>query len=80
MDLDSGPLSISIRSLCTEFGIEIIVEDNGSGFDPSDECKQHITLTNIRQRLEMMCGGSLMIAPNDGGGAVVKMTIPYNVA
>lgn len=50
MDLDSGPLSISIRSLCTEFGIEIIVEDNGSGFDPSDECKQHITLTKQRGR------------------------------
>ena len=36
----------------------------------------HIALKNIRQRLEIMCGGSLTIGPNEGGGTVVKVTIP----
>lgn len=72
----SNPLHISIRTRHTDSGTEIIVEDNGPGFDPSDESKPHTTLTNIRQRLKMMCGGSITIQPRDGGGTVVKITIP----
>ena len=76
MDLDSDPLHITIRTRHTDSGAEITVEDNGPGFDPSDESKPHTTLTNIRQRLEMMCGGSMTIQPRDGGGTVVKVMIP----
>ena len=76
MDLDSDPLHISIRTRCTDFGAEITVEDTGPGFDPSDKSKPHTTLENIRQRLEMMCGGSMTIKPREGGGTVVTVTIP----
>ena len=76
MDLDSDPLRISIRTRYTDSGTDIIVEDNGPGFDPSDESKPHATLNNIRQRLEMMCGGSMTIQRRKGGGTVVKVTIP----
>ena len=72
----SGPLRISIRTRRTEAGAEVTVEDTGSGFDLSDESKPHTTLNNIRQRLEMMCGGSITITPRDGGGTVVTVTIP----
>ena len=80
MDLDSDPLRISIRTRRTDSGVEIVVEDNGPGFDPSDESKPHTTLNNIRQRLEMMCGGNLTITPNEGGGTVVTVTIPGGTA
>ena len=76
MNLYSGPLHISIRTRHTDESTEIIVEDTGPGFDPSDKSKPHLTLTNIRQRLEMMCGGTMTILPRDGGGTVVKLTIP----
>ena len=76
MDLDSNPLHISIRTQDTNYGAEITVEDTGPGFDPSDESKPHPTLENIRQRLEMMCGGSMTIKPREGGGTVVTITIP----
>ena len=72
----SGPLYVSVRTRKTDAGIEVIVEDNGPGFDPDDESKPHTTLANIRQRLEMMCGGSLAIRSRDGGGTVVIITIP----
>ena len=76
MDPYFGPLRISIRTRDTDSGAEIIVEDNGSGFGPSDETRPHTTLENIRKRLEMMCGGSMTIRPRDGRGTVVTIIIP----
>ena len=76
----SGPLRISIRTRHADAGTEITVEDTGPGFDPDDESKPHNALANIRQRLEMMCGGSLTITPGEGGGTVVTVTIPDGAA
>ena len=82
----SGPLRISIRTRRTDAGgsgrsaTEIIVEDTGPGFDPSDESKPHAALNNIRQRLEMMCGGTMTITPRRGGGTVVTVTVPDSAA
>ena len=74
----SGALHVSVRTRNTDSGTEIIVEDNGSGYDPSDsdDNKLNSALSNIRQRLEMMCGGTMTILPRDGGGTVVTVTIP----
>ena len=72
----SGPLCISIRTRHTDSGTEITVEDNGPGFDPSDESRPHIALKNIQQRLEMMCQGKMTIMPREGGGTVVKVILP----
>ena len=76
MDLDSEPLRISIRTRQTKTGAEITIADNGHGFDPNNESKPHTTLTNIRQRLEMMCGGSMTILSGSGGDTAVKIMIP----
>ena len=76
IDPEGDPLNIFIRTRYTDSAAEIIVEDNGTGFDPSDESKPHITLENIRQRLKMMCGGSMTIQPRESGGTVVTITIP----
>ena len=76
MDPESEPLRVSIRTRKTDFGSEIIVEDNGSGFEPAEDSEPHHALANIEQRLEMMCGGKLAIMPREGSGTVVKVTIP----
>ena len=77
---DAGPLRISIRTRKTETGSEITIADTGCGYDPTDDSEPHIALKNIRQRLELMCGGSLTITPNDGGGTVVTVAIPDSAA
>lgn len=77
MDPEADPLRISIHTRRTDKGSEIIIEDNGSGFAPAEGGGEpHTALANIKQRLEMMCGGEMMIMPREGGGTVVKVTIP----
>ncbi|MBO4265781.1 MAG: histidine kinase [Lachnospiraceae bacterium] len=72
----TGSFHISIRTRKTNSGSEIVVTDNGRGFDPNDNSDPGIALNNIRQRLEMMCGGSLAITLGDSGGTVVTVRIP----
>ena len=82
MDPECAPLHIFIRTRETDVGNEIIVEDNGPGFadfapaESQGQDEPHIALANIRQRLSVMCGGKLTIQPREGGGTVVKVTIP----
>ena len=76
----AGPFRICIRTRKIDSGSEIIVVDNGKGFDMKDDSEPHIALKNIKERLEIMCGGSLTVTPNDGGGTIVTVIIPYNTA
>ena len=76
MDPDGHPLNISVTTRQIPSGSEITVEDDGSGFDTVSNNEPHIALENIRERLELMCNGKLEIAPREGGGTVVKITIP----
>ena len=70
------PEHIVIRSRGTKDGVEIIVEDNGAGYDPQPDSQVHVGLQNVRERLAMMCGGTLEIGPREGGGTVVTVRIP----
>ena len=72
------PIHISVKTRKTETANEIIVEDDGPGYQPKDDNEPHIALNNIRRRLEMMCKGTLEISSGEQGGTVVKITIPLD--
>ena len=59
---------------------EIIVNDNGPGFDPEAPLKEdgrsHVGVRNVRDRLAKMCGGTLTIQSAPGKGTRVTITIP----
>ena len=76
LDPNGDPLRIYITTRQTEAGSEIIVENNGVDYRPADDNEPHIALSNIRQRLEMMCKGEMTIMPREGGGTVVKVITP----
>lgn len=76
LDPDGDPLQICVTTRQTDKGCEIIVENNGLDYQPSNDNEPHTALSNIRQRLEMMCKGEMSIAPREGGGTVVKVNIP----
>ncbi|MBP5413864.1 MAG: histidine kinase [Lachnospiraceae bacterium] len=57
----------------------IIIEDNGRGFDAADPANtggKHIGIRNVRERLEKMCSGSLEVVSNIGKGCRITIRIP----
>lgn len=73
---DLEPLYLSVLTRETKTCSEIIVEDTGPGFAPVDDHEPHIALANIRERLEMMCGGTLEITSREMGGTRVTIRVP----
>ena len=70
--------TIRVISYETDTDYCVSVEDDGVGFDTSkllDE-KKHIGIRNIRDRLEVMVGGTLIIESTQGVGTKVLITIP----
>jgi sensor histidine kinase YesM len=81
IDPELDPLYISVVTNETENGSEIIVTDNGPGFNEDeiiteDNSQPHVAINNIRKRLSMMCDGSIWFSSRDGGGTVVRIFIP----
>ncbi len=58
---------------------EIVISDNGKGFDTA-ALKQaggaHIGIRNVRERIESMCGGSLAVDSRPGEGTTVTIRVP----
>ena len=57
----------------------ITVEDNGAGFDPKAEElseETHVGLRNVRDRIEQMCGGTMVVNSEPGKGTRVTLMIP----
>ena len=62
---------------------EIIIADNGIGFDPKtiDTAEgQHIGIRNVRERVEKLCGGSLTLESRIGEGTTATIRIPAEEA
>ena len=60
-------------------GYEIVISDNGKGFDPETVKKSdgsHIGLSNVKERIEQMCGGTLTVDSITGAGTTITIRIP----
>ncbi len=81
VDPELDPLHITISTREISSGSEITVSDTGPGFPESmekeDDREPHIALNNIRERLALMCNGTLTITPGENGGTVVTIFIPF---
>ena len=74
---EHGTVDVITRKTDDEY--EIIIRDNGKGFDAgvafvSDS--SHIGLRNVRERVEKLCGGSLTISSVIGEGSEVTIHLP----
>ena len=74
---EQGEVKISTRRLpdCHE----IIIADNGKGFDIAkleESGGSHIGIQNVRERIEQICGGTLEIESRPDEGTTVTIRIP----
>jgi LytS/YehU family sensor histidine kinase len=76
LDPELEPLRITVQTRETAGGFQVAVTDNGPGYAPAADDEPHIALNNIRERLKLMCGGTLDIRPGEGAGTVVTVTVP----
>ena len=70
---------VEVKTKETDDNYEIIISDNGKGFDteslwPSDGT--HIGVKNVRERIEKMCSGTMTINSKIGEGTVITIKIP----
>jgi len=61
---------------------EILISDNGKGFDADaagDQDGLHLGIRNVRERIQRLCGGTLEITSKPGDGTTVLIRIPEEV-
>ena len=71
--------TITIRTKCVERGYQVIIEDDGCGFDPEqvkNDGRKHIGIESVRNRLKFMVGGILTVRSVIGKGTTVIIEIP----
>lgn len=71
--------TITIRTKCVERGHQVIIEDDGCGFDPEqvkNDGRKHIGIESVRNRLRFMVGGILTVRSVIGKGTTVIIEIP----
>lgn len=79
MGLEHGG-SVVISTYETATAYCVCVKDNGVGFDPTTPLspygRRHLGIANIRERIEIMCGGTLTIDSVPGLGTTALISIP----
>ena len=75
---DGGTVKIS--SVEKDDSFEVIIEDDGVGFDMNapkkDDGRSHVGMENTRRRLKEMCGADIVITSEVGKGTVARVIIP----
>lgn len=73
-----GTVKISTRE--TDAGYEVVVSDDGVGFDPEapkkDDGRTHVGMENTKKRLKDMCGADIVIESRVGEGTTARVIIP----
>ena len=73
---EGGTVTITAFETDTHYCVK--VADDGVGFDesqPLDE-RKHVGIRNVRERLQVMCGGSLSVESQPGKGTTALIQIP----
>lgn len=75
---DGGTVRLTTRM--TPLGVEIVVSDDGIGFDtkkaPAEDGRSHLGIQLVRQRLRDACGAELELSSRVGEGTVARIVLP----
>jgi PAS domain S-box-containing protein len=71
----ASPSEIYLELSCSEHFVELVVMDDGSGFDPNQSFPGHLGLRSMNERATRL-GGSLVIDSAPGKGTRVGVKLP----
>ncbi len=79
MKKKGGTVTIATRE--TDEAYEVIVSDDGVGFDPQaggeqKEKRSHVGMENTKRRVRDMCGGEIMVESRIDEGTTVRIILP----
>ena len=78
MKKKGGTVTISTKR--TDSGYEIIIADDGVGFDTNapkkDDGRSHVGMENTKKRLKDLCGADVVITSTVGEGTTVRVILP----
>ena len=60
-------------------GHKITIQDNGVGFDTKEQASAggtHVGLRNVKDRIEQMCAGTMVLRSEIGKGTSITLKIP----
>ena len=80
-------MSICITTEETQDGVTVTVQDDGEGFDPSvleemnsaadgKEERTHLGIAIVRERVSLICGGTLTVYSRPGEGTTASIFLP----
>ena len=77
MGLEEGG-TVTVATFETETHYCVKVTDNGVGFDETclQDKRKHVGIRNVRERLQVMCGGTLTVESQKGKGTTALIQIP----
>lgn len=78
--MKKGGGTVKISSVETDSAFEVIVSDDGVGFDVNapkkDDGRSHVGMENTRKRLKEMCKADIVITSEVGKGTTARVIIP----
>ena len=75
--IDGGSVTIRTREMSDSY--EVVVADDGVGYDTSvkkEDGRSHVGIENVRSRIEKMIHGTLIIKSEPGEGTIAVIHIP----
>ncbi|MBQ9871493.1 MAG: histidine kinase [Eubacterium sp.] len=81
--------TVKIVTKETDTAYEVVVSDDGVGFDPEEarirqetksDGKSHVGMENTKKRLKEMCGADIVIESRIGEGTTARVIIPKDIA
>lgn len=71
----SGARNVTVRLVSTPGSVDLVIEDDGRGFDPTQVPGDRHGLVGMRERIDLV-GGSLRVESEPGGGTRIEVTVP----
>ena len=70
---------VKISSYSDENNYYVAIEDDGVGFNPNEylnDGRKHVGISNVKYRLDVLCGGTIDIKSEINKGTIVTIRIP----